>query len=131
MHFTFEEFTRSRIAQERGISNDLPSGLTTSARWTLAGMERIRCALGGYPIPLNSGYRCPEVNALAGGVENSQHPKAEAVDFICPAFGSPEKIVAHLETLMGVLGIDQLILEKGWVHVSFTPEPRYQLISAI
>lgn len=117
---------RSRIAQERRIDNCLPLTLDKNLSFTLAGLERIRAALG-YPMTITSGYRCPELNAAVRGAPDSQHMSAEAADFVCPGFGSPSEIVEKLTPLRFILGIDQLILEE-WVHVSFTLEPRYQVI---
>lgn len=123
-HFTIAEFTHSRRAVEAGLDNSLPENLLGAASFTIAGMVRIRAYLG-HPITITSGYRCPSVNYLVRGSKTSQHLDAEAVDFICPKFGTPEQIYERLKRSMASLGIDQLILEPGWVHVSFTHLPRY------
>jgi zinc D-Ala-D-Ala carboxypeptidase len=130
-HFTLEEFTRSEMAQKRGLDNTLPSVLLGAARFTLAGAERVRAALGGHPMPLSSGYRCPPLNQLVGGSKDSQHLRAEAIDFKCPTFGEPRRIVEALIPLVEMLGIDQLILEGTWVHASFTLAPRYSVLEAV
>ncbi len=44
--------------------------------------EAFRAAGGGYPIVNTSGYRPPLANVLAGGVSDSQHLEAGAVDGI-------------------------------------------------
>lgn len=129
VHFTLAEFVRSRVATEHGIDNAVPEKLMTNLEFTMAGCERIRAYLG-HAMTITSGYRCPELNHEVGGAENSQHLSAQAADFICPGFGPPRLIVKALKPMRFVLGIDQLILEKTWVHVSFTAQPRYQVLEA-
>lgn len=118
-HFTLAEAIKSAKARELGVSNepDSEADLATMQR-TAIRMEEIRSVLGG-PIIVSSWYRSSVVNNAVGGVPDSQHKLGEAVDFVCPAHGSPAKICATLRPLMKELGIDQLILEPTWVHVSF------------
>jgi len=125
-HFTDEEFLRSVTAQDRKIDNSLPEYLRKDLYITMAGADRIR-ALLGYPMVILSGYRCKKLNDIVGGSPSSQHMIAQAFDFVCPKFGTPEEIVHELTVngMMEILGIDQLILEPGWVHVSFTLTPRH------
>jgi uncharacterized protein YcbK (DUF882 family) len=42
-------------------------------------LERIRRIVGG-PLPIVSGYRCPEHNARVGGAANSMHMYGAAAD---------------------------------------------------
>lgn len=78
---------------------------------------------------ITSGYRSAELNAAVKGSKTSQHMIGQAIDFTCPGFGSGPHDVAHaLAQRMEILGIDQLILENGWVHVSFSLSPRYQAL---
>ncbi len=130
-NFNLLEFIASRIAKEEGIDNRPPDALIPTLRFTAAGMERVRFALGGFPIHINSGYRSPQLNShpRIGGENDSQHVKGEAIDFICPAFGSPKEIALHLKPLVGLIGVDQLILEGSWIHVSFTMAPRRELLT--
>lgn len=130
-HFSYEEFIRSEAAAKAGISNDLPRELVPAAQFTLAGMERVRAALKSLPVQMLSGYRGPEVNRLVGGSSSSQHMRAEAVDFVCPAYGTPREIAQFLAPLAWIIGIDQLILEPTWIHVSFTVNPRGQVLRVV
>lgn len=76
----------------------------------------------GAPLAINSGYRCPEVNAAVGGVPTSQHTKGEAAD-VCP-FGrnghGDIEVVKNLARLARDLGLpfDQMILYPSFVHFS-------------
>ena len=47
-------------------------------------LEQLRENIGGYPLHINSGYRCPEHNANIGGVRNSQHCLGTAADVAVP-----------------------------------------------
>lgn len=47
-------------------------------------LEELRYNIGGYPLIINSGYRCEYWNAHEGGVANSQHVLGNAADVACP-----------------------------------------------
>lgn len=118
-HFDIAEFTASATAARKGIDNTLPTGLIANALVTMEMMEKIRSVLGDKPIRMTSGYRSIKLNAAIGSSDSSDHPKAMAVDFKCPAFGTPYEIAKHLAQKIDSLGIGQLIAEfGGWVHVS-------------
>lgn len=69
------------------------------------------------PMLITSGYRCPQVNKLVGGVANSQHTKGQAVDFIIQGM-TIKQVIDFIKT-SGV-EYDQLINEYNqWVHISF------------
>lgn len=117
-HFSLQEFTASDTAERRGLNNALPTELIGAARVTAEMMEKIRAHLGGVPIHITSGYRCPELNRAVGSSGTSDHLKAAACDFKAPAFGTPLDICKALVPHMSVLGIGQIIYEFTWVHVS-------------
>src|SRR3990167_1158523 len=118
-HFSLIEFTASDTAARRGIDNTLPGGMIPTAQVTAQMLERIRAELGSLPVIITSGFRCLELNAAIGSSSTSDHPKACAVDFKCPAFGSPYEVAKRLAPLLDRLGIGQIIHEYGqWVHAS-------------
>ena len=47
-------------------------------------LEELRYNIGGYPLTINSGYRCEINNEACGGVPNSQHVLGNAADVACP-----------------------------------------------
>lgn len=47
-------------------------------------LEQLRKNIGGFPLHINSGYRCPTHNAAVGGVPDSQHVKGTAADVAVP-----------------------------------------------
>ena len=77
-HFTMAEFVVSDTAARRGIENDPPADLLHALKRTAQGMEAVRVRLGGAPIIISSGYRCPALNAAVGGQPSSQHTRGEA-----------------------------------------------------
>jgi zinc D-Ala-D-Ala carboxypeptidase len=128
-HFTLDELTFSSTAVLHGIDNS-PSPTIAARLFSLAHkLELVRLNLGGHPLHIDSGYRCPELNQLLRGVPNSAHVDGDAADFICPAFGTPLEIVRYLQTVR-TLNFDQLIQEGNWVHISFAPAARGQVLTA-
>ena len=61
-HFSLEELIASETATRSGIDNTPPSELMPNLRALADGLEKVRAALGGRPIHINSGYRCPALN---------------------------------------------------------------------
>ena len=89
-NFTVEEFTYSRKAIENGIDNMPGESQIAAIRLLITQLiQPLRDRLGE-PIAITSGYRCPEVNRLVGGVVNSQHTRGEAAD--CYAACGPERL---------------------------------------
>lgn len=129
-HFSLAEFVASQTADRLGIDNDLPAELLANARATCEMLERVRAFLGarlgllhGAPILITSGYRSAALNRAVGGSPNSDHARAQAADWHCPAAGRPIEVCRLLAPHVDELGIGQLINEfpgttGGWVHVS-------------
>lgn len=122
-NFTYAEATHSEKALALNILNIPSSEMLQVLKHTAQRMEYVRAALGNKPITVSSWYRCASLNAAVQGTKNSQHMIGEAVDFTCPAFGSPLQIVQHLSQLADILDYDQIILEHTWVHISFKSDP--------
>ncbi len=129
-NFKLSEFLRSEIALRRGIINEPDAEQLQNIRHQLApGMQRIRNTLQ-QSIHISSGFRCFVLNSAIGSKPTSQHIEGLACDFTAPAFGTPLEICRFLEPLMEELGIDQLIFEGEWVHISFTVAPRHSVLTA-
>ena len=122
-HFTRAELERSQTAARLRIDNRIPPELMPNARLLVAMLERIRAYLGGHPVHVTSGYRCPELNQAIGGARDSHHTLALAADIVVPGAGSPHAIARRLAPVVDALRISQLIAEYagaeggGWVHV--------------
>ena len=120
-HFTFEELYASEIADRNGIDNTPIDPKVLDNLKTLAlNLESVRRLLG-YPIHINSAYRCLLVNGMLGSKPTSAHVRGLAADIICPAFGSPVDIVNAI--ISSGIQYDQVILEYDrWCHIGFAEE---------
>ena len=127
-HFTLEELTFSATAQRKQIDNKPPAEVLENMKRLATGLEEVRAVLGNKPMRINSGYRSPKLNRAVGGARLSAHMAGYAADFVCPDFGSPLKIVKALAATG--IQFDKLIQEGTWVHISFAPEARRQLLTA-
>lgn len=115
-NFSFSEFEHSKTAIDKGIDNTIPNETVKKAIKALTDtvLQPLRDALGA-TVFIDSGYRCPELNELVGGVETSQHRKGEASDTRSPFF-SPLEVARKAVELK--LPYDQLILYPTFVHFS-------------
>lgn len=126
-NFSLEEMTISQTATRRGLDNTPDGDVVLHLRVLAAALERVRAALGGLPMHIDSGYRSPALNMAVGGVADSAHLTGYAADFICPPFGAPIDICRKLATA-GV-PFDQMIEEGTWVHFSVAPAMRGQILT--
>jgi len=148
-HFNLEEFTDSDTATRMGIGNNLPDALLRNALSTAKSLEQVRSLLD-HPMHINSGYRCEELERVLcdrdytswcskhGYLKSEKswsmyfsgkaHPRMLSVDFVCPEFGPPLKIVKTIES--SGIKFDQLIQEGNWVHISFDQRMRQQVLTA-
>lgn len=128
-HFTLDELIRSEKAKELGIKNIPSLSVENNLLITMAGLERIR-AMIDKPMQVLSGYRSPALNVAVKGSLHSQHMLGQACDFISPQYGTPKAIAGLIAPWMDILGVDQLIYEQSWVHVSFVLQnPRYEALT--
>jgi len=79
-------------------------------------LEPARLVVG--PIIINSGFRNSRVNALVGGVKNSQHLLGQAAD-IRPK--DPRQFQRLVTFLKDHELTDQLLTGNGWLHISWNP----------
>lgn len=113
---TIKDLYYSDTAIKKGINNTIPDELLDNANYTLENINKLY-KYGNFKI--NSGYRCQELNKLVGGVSNSQHTKAQAVDI---TFGNLAINKSIAEKISKDLIYDQLIVEQGglWLHISYS-----------
>jgi len=127
-HFTLEELTNSQTAERKGIDNTPNAVIVNNLTIVACSLERVRELLDNKPIIISSGYRSPAINKAVGGSATSAHVNGWAVDFICPSFGTPMQIVEKIKD--SDLVFDQIIEEGTWVHLSFAPTKRKQVMKA-
>ena len=90
-------------------------------------LEALRQAQG--PLIINSGYRSPEVNKLAGGAPTSNHLTGCAVDIHVSGF---EQAIRYASILLDISegtqrDYDELFIEKNktgshWIHFAVRPK---------
>ena len=114
-HFTISELTNTEYkeihAENILYALDRFNDLVRLAQFC----EKVREILG-VPMNITSGVRCPKLNKKVGGVDNSDHIKLLAVDFV----PSRLKLKTAFDKIANSnLDFKQLILEKRtWIHVS-------------
>ena len=117
-NFTWKEFTKSDAASRHHIMNEITDWEVRDNIVALVEniLQPLRDAWG-QPLFINSGYRCPELNAKVGGVATSQHVKGQAADVGC----SDPLALARLAKKMD-LDYDQMIVYATFVHFSYTED---------
>lgn len=123
-NFKLSEFFVSSTADKNGIKNEpsLDARATIERNINLlvdSVLDPIRdkfCA----PVIITSGYRCPQVNKLVGGANNSQHMSGCAADFHIKGFTYLMMRQVFLN-IYDTLEFDQLIYyrSKNIIHVSY------------
>lgn len=126
-NFELDEFVRSSTAARLGIDNTPPRLVVEHLGHTALAMEQVRALLGA-PVHVDSGYRSPALNAAVKGSASSEHLTGDAVDFVCPGFGTPLQIVKAIEA--SPIQFNQLIQEGSWVHISFGAAMKRQVLTA-
>lgn len=113
-NFSFSEFERSETAERKGIVNVIATARVRDSIQALVVnvLQPLRTALG-VEMPVNSGYRCPELNEAVGGVPTSQHLTGEAADIATPM---PLRM-ARKAVEMG-LPFDQMGIYNTFMHIS-------------
>ena len=91
----------------------------------------------GEGIVINSGYRSPEVNRLAGGVSSSNHVTGCAVDIRC---AGKEQMIRYAAILLDIADeskrdFAELLLEQHgnvcWLHFAVRPKDNRRRIALI
>jgi putative chitinase len=127
-NFSLDEFTFSETATRNGIKNVPSPEIIENLKTVAKQLESIRNTLGERPIRISSGYRCLALNSLIGSSPSSAHVSGYAVDFTCPLYGTPLEVAKKL--LVAGYKFDQIINEGNWVHISFDPRMRGDVLTA-
>lgn len=128
LNFTMSELIKSDKAKQYNIKNTPDTAaLDNMLNLIVYCLQPVRELLRK-PVVITSGFRCPQLNKLVGGVANSQHLMGCAADFIVSG-----ETVAGIMFKIQTSGIefDQLINEYNkWVHISFVKgKNRRQVLS--
>ena len=133
-NFTLQELIKSDTAIRKGIDNNPNADQVEKLKRLCENvLQPVRDHFGR--VKVTSGFRSPELCVAIGSSINSQHAKAEAVDF--EVIGVDNAEVADWINMN--IKVDQLILEfytpgepnSGWIHASYVEfNPRAQYLRA-
>lgn len=142
-HFKRREFVRSQTAIRLGIDNT-PSPIIEHRLLAVATYINSFRSFLGMPIDVNSAFRCPALNTAIGGSASSWHCLGYAVDIECKQMSNAELMLRFWDYATdsqvmangGEMPIDNIIAEyinednptDGWVHISFGPRQRRQMM---
>lgn len=130
-HFKLKEFLKSSTATRLKIDNTPSKEAICNLEALVENiLDPLREAYGK-PIIITSGYRCPKLNTAVKGAKTSQHALGQAAD-IKSALNSIEENKKLFNLIISLkLPFDQLINEHNfsWVHVSFSPRHRKQILN--
>ena len=129
-YFTIKELTKSDVAKRNKINNT-PTQEEEANLIALVDniLDPLREAYGK-SIIVTSGYRCERLNKLVKGSKTSQHRYGQAADIrtVEDTIEENKKLFDLVQELN--LPFDQLIDEYNydWVHVSYSPRNRRQIL---
>ena len=120
-HFTLEELTRSEVAARNGWDNTPKQEEIANLQRLAYLLEKVKEAVGGKPVMINSGFRSKQVNDSVGSKDSSQHRIGCAADIRVPGM-SPRQVVEAC--ISASVLFDQIILEfDSWTHISVSTDP--------
>lgn len=127
-YFTIKELCKSSIGKAKNINNTPDSKILKNLEQLVDNILDPLRKEYGKPIIVNSGYRCPALNAAVGGSKTSHHMLGLAADITAGSSIKNKQLFDLIQKLD--LPYDQLIDEKHfqWVHVSFSENPRKQIL---
>jgi len=127
--FTLAEMLRSEVATRRGFTEQFMPPIEVVRNLELLTvniLQPLRDVVRSQ-VHISSAYRCARVNKAVNGARNSQHMVGQAADILNYEYGN-EYLFRKIQELD--LPFDQLINEFSfaWVHVSFGPQNRKQIL---
>lgn len=127
-YFTISELCSSDTARRKGIDNTPSETVKENLTALVANILDPLREAWGKPLRVSSGYRCAKLNSAVGGVRSSQHLTGQAADIDTGSKTGNKRLFALVQSLK--LPFDQLIDEKSfsWVHVSYSPRNRRQVL---
>lgn len=116
-YFTLEELLRSTTALNKKVEN-LPSfEVIEHLNELVQFLDALRRDYGK-PVYVSSGFRCPRLNTLVGGVPNSVHMRGWAADVYATDMAG---FISFIKSWAPGKAFDQIIIETSktsrWVHI--------------
>lgn len=117
-HFELSEFTRSLTAKRFKIANTPERmHILNLSRLCKNVLEPIRRHFG-YPIHVNSGYRCPRLNSLVHGALHSHHLNGCAADITAADFSLLCDTVENLISQKIIRPVE-VIFHDSYIHIAY------------
>lgn len=130
-YFSIAELTNSSTAIKKKIDNTPTKEIENNLNQLIDNILDPLREAWGQPIIVSSGYRCDALNKAVGGASSSQHRLGQAADIHTKSNSKEDnkKLFDLIKQLK--LPFDQLINEYNydWVHVSYSPRNRRQILN--
>lgn len=128
--FSLAELIKSSTATKHHIDNTPPADVIRNLQYGVDMVLDPLRRIYGKPILITSGYRCPKLNTLVGGVSNSWHTQGNAADIHVASLTEATKLFSNLQKIPSV---DTVLFEHSgsgqWLHVQWnmakTPRHHY------
>ena len=130
-YFSIAELTKSSTAIKKKINNTPTKEVENNLNQLIDNILDPLREAWGQPIIVGSGYRCEALNKAVGGAAHSQHKLGQAADIHTKSESAEDnkKLFELIKQLK--LPFDQLINEYNynWIHVSYSPRNRWQILN--
>ena len=130
-YFSIAELTKSSTAIKKKINNTPTKEVENNLNQLIDNILDPLREAWGQPIIVGSGYRCEALNKAVGGTAHSQHKLGQAADIHTKSDSVEDnkKLFELIKQLK--LPFDQLINEYNynWIHVSYSPRNRRQILN--
>lgn len=130
-YFSIAELTKSSTAIKKKINNTPTKEIENNLNQLIDNILDPLREAWGQPIIVGSGYRCEALNKAVGGAAHSQHKLGQAADIHTKSDSAKDnkKLFELIKQLK--LPFDQLINEYNynWIHVSYSPRNRRQILN--
>lgn len=130
-YFSIAELTKSSTAIKKKINNTPTKEVENNLNQLIDNILDPLREAWGQPIIVGSGYRCEALNKAVGGATHSQHKLGQAADIHTKSDSVEDnkKLFELIKQLK--LPFDQLINEYNynWIHVSYSPRNRRQILN--
>lgn len=130
-YFSIAELTKSSTAIKKKINNTPTKEVEKNLNQLIDNILDPLREAWGQPIIVGSGYRCEALNKAVGGAAHSQHKLGQAADIHTKSDSREDnkKLFELIKQLK--LPFDQLINEYNynWIHVSYSPRNRRQILN--
>lgn len=130
-YFSIAELTKSSTAIKKKINNTPTKEVENNLNQLIDNILDPLREAWGQPIIVGSGYRCEALNKAVGGATHSQHKLGQAADIHTKSDSKEDnkKLFELIKQLK--LPFDQLINEYNynWIHVSYSPRNRRQILN--